>query len=525
MEKAEIEKYIDIAKRRMWWIIIPFLLSILIAGGWYLKLPKIYRATTLILVQRQKVPAGYVREIVSTTVEDRIRTITEQITSRSNLENIINEFNLFNQPGSPVFMEDKIENLRKRIKVEVSRRSGRGTNAFQISFTGKNPKQVADIANALTSYFIAENMKIREDQAIGTSEFLADELETIRKKLLDKEEELKRYRERYMGGLPEQLDTNLRILGGLQQQLTTNQENLREAETRRLMIQQQLGDLAELRKKHAPAKGTEGNTEQPLDQLRAQLASLKARYTEKHPDIIRLKQKVSELESKEQTPPAAGQTNHEQGAKSTAERNLVNQLREIQIEITNLKAEATRLNSQMNVYQARVENTPKREQELMSLNRDYANIRETYNSLLSRKLEADIAVNLERKQKGEQFRILDAAKVPIRPYRQNVQRKFLMIIALGFALGCGLAYLREMMDTSFRRPEEIEDLLRIPVIASFPMTYSTKEVRRMRRNKILAFLGVGFTFVLLAVSMMFYIKGVDATVAFFKSTMGNILPI
>jgi uncharacterized protein involved in exopolysaccharide biosynthesis len=172
MERVEIEKYKDMAMRRIWWIIIPLLLSILIGLGLYLKLPKIYRASTLILIQAQKVPQEYVREIVTSDIEDRVRTITQQVTSRTNLENIIREFNLYNEPGGPVFMEAKVEGLRRRITVDVSGGGRRGANAFQISFIGSYPKQVADVTNALASYFIAENLKLREDQAMGTAEFL-----------------------------------------------------------------------------------------------------------------------------------------------------------------------------------------------------------------------------------------------------------------------------------------------------------------------------------------------------------------
>jgi polysaccharide chain length determinant protein (PEP-CTERM system associated) len=518
MEPFEIEKYKEIALRWRWWIIIPFLLSILIGIGLGLVLPKSFQASTLILVQPQKVPASYVKEIVSVDIGDRLRTITQQVTSRTNLEKIINEFNIYNEPGRHMFMEEKVGKLRKKITVDVSRGGRRGANAFEIFFTGKYPKQTAKVANALTSYFITENLKLREDYAIGTSEFLTDELETIRKNLLEKEEGLKRYREKYMGGLPEQLDSNLRILDRIQEQLITNQENLREAGNRKLLIQQQISEAAEIRRARKAPTEVGGKIAQftSLDQLKAQLASLEARYTQRHPDIIRLKEKIADLESKEKTESKEVQGVPGDRGVTQAEINLVNQLREMELEIANLKAEAAQLRSQMKWYQTHVENTPKREQELMSLNRDYSNIRETYNSLLSRKLEAEIAVNMERKQKGEQFRILDSAKVPIIPFKPNVKRILLMTVALGFALGCGLAYLRETMDTSFRRPEDIEEVLQIPIIASLPFTYNAKELRRLKRKKILTLASVGLTFLLLGVVMVLSIKGVDATINFVK---------
>jgi len=521
MEPFEIEKYKEIALRRRWWIIIPFLLSILTGIVLTLVLPKVYQANTLILIQPQKVPASYVQEIVSVDIEDRVRTITQQVTSRTNLEKIINEFNLYNKPGSHMFMEDKVKILRKNISIEIlsgSGRRGATPSSFQIFFTGKYPKRVANVTNALASYFIAQNLKIREDQAIGTSEFLADELENIRRRLLEKEEELKGYREKFMGGLPEQLDTNLRILERIQGQIVTNQENLREAENRKLMIQQQLAEAAEMRRvREAPVEGA-GEIAQStsLDQLKTQLASLEAKYTQRHPDVIHLKEKIADLESKEKTDVKPVQEIPENRDMILAERNLVNQLREIELEIKNLKAEATQLHSQMKWYQAQVERTPKREQELMSLNRDYENIRETYNSLLGRKLEAELAVSMERKQKGEQFRILDPAEVPIRPLKPDIRRILLMTVLLGFALGCGLAYLRETMDTSFRRPEDVEEVLQIPIIASLPFTLSARELKRIKRKEILTVVSIGLTFLLLGVVIVLSLKGVDATINFIK---------
>ncbi|MBW1613165.1 MAG: protein GumC, partial [Deltaproteobacteria bacterium] len=366
MEPFEIEKYKEIALRRRWWIIIPFLLSILVGIGLSLMLPKSYRAGTLILVQPQKVPASYVQEIVSVDIGDRLRTITQQVTSRTNLEKIIKEFNLYNEPGRQIFMEEKVNKLREKISVDVSRGGRRGANAFEIFFTGKYPKQTAEVANALTSYFITENLKLREDQAIGTSEFLTDELETIRNNLLEKEEELKRYRERYMGGLPEQLDSNLRILDRIQGQLITNQENLREAENRKLMIQQQIAEAAEMRRARAVPVERQGEIAQStsLNQLKTQLASLEAKYTQRHPDVIHLKEKIADLESKEKADVKTVQNVPENRDVIQAERNLRNQLREIQLEIKNLKAEAAQLHSQMKWYQTQVEKTPKREQEL-----------------------------------------------------------------------------------------------------------------------------------------------------------------
>ncbi|MEA3359892.1 MAG: GNVR domain-containing protein [Thermodesulfobacteriota bacterium] len=427
-------------------------------------------------------------------------------------------------------MEDKIQDLRRRIAVKVSKASRHETNSFEIFFTGKDPRQIAKIANALSSYFINENLKLREDQAIGTSEFLTDELATIRKRLMEKEEGLKDYRKKHMGGLPEQLETNLRILERIQQQIITNQENLRESRNRKILIQQQITEARELKKRLSVSVNNEKDSDEPatLSKMMSQLAALEARYTQKHPNVIRMKEKIAELEAKEAKEREAKEKMASDESKnisktSETEKKLLKQLREIDIQIKNFKDEEIQLRSQMKRYQIRVENTPKLEQELMSLKRDYDNIRETYNSLLSRKLEAELAVNMEKKQKGEQFRIIDPAKPPERPFKPDIIRIFLMSIGLGLALGFGLAYFRETLDTSFRGPNEVENVLQLPVLASIPLTYNAVELRKKKRKKIISILSLVFAILILCALTVVSVKGIEPTIQFINKIWAKIL--
>ncbi|OPL11770.1 MAG: hypothetical protein AVO38_15570 [delta proteobacterium ML8_D] len=505
-------------------------MSIAVGAVLNIKMPKVYKTSALIMVQRPKVPSQYIRNIMSTDLEDRIRTITQQVTSWTNLEKVIQRFNLYASPENNMFMEDKIEDLRKRIAVNVSKASRQEANSFEIVFTGKEPRQIAEIANALASYFIEENLKIREDQVISTSEFLTDELATIRQRLAEKEETLKLYRKKYMGGLPEQLETNLRILERIQQQIINNQENLREAKNRKILIQQQIAEARELKKQFVESMKTEKiekSGDSPLDQMKSELSALQARYTEKHPNVIRLKEKIAELEAKEKEIKPEEKIRSEDVKEiinaTETEKKLLEQLRELDIQIKDFENEAANLRSEMNRYQTRVEETPKREQELMVLKRDYDNIRETYNSLLTRKLEAELAVNMEKKQKGEQFRVLDPAKTPKKPFKPDIRRIFLMSIGLGLALGFGLAYFRETLDTSFRAPNEIENLLQIPVLASIPFTFNAIELRRKKRKKVISMLFLLFTIAILGVLTVVSIKGIESTMRFIYKIWSRLL--
>ena len=204
-EAFKLGYYIELVLKRRWLIIIPFCLAMIVGIILVFTLPKTYEADTLILVRPQRVPEKYVSSIVSTDIESRINTISQQIMSRTNLENIINQFNLFSEPHhDKMFIEDKIANLRRRIQITVERsrdRRNQSADAFSIYFTGTNPEVVMRVANGLASFFINENLKVREAQAVSTSDFLEDELKTMRKRLEVVEQRLKDYRKNIHGCL------------------------------------------------------------------------------------------------------------------------------------------------------------------------------------------------------------------------------------------------------------------------------------------------------------------------------------
>lgn len=512
---AAIIQYLETAQRRKWCVIIPFLLMCLSGLAYLLVTPKIYEAQTLILVQAQRVPEDFVRTIVSTSVEDRLRTITQQVMSRTNLEKIINKYYLYAKSDSRSMIDDKVALTRKNINIAVSPTgwgTGAESNTFTISFRGQEPRTVMEVTNALASNFITENLKSRESQAIGTTSFLADELEVAEKRLMEKEEELKRYRERYMGALPEQLETNLSILERLQEQRDQLNSNLRDAENRRILIQKQMAEQRTAEPVLTVGSATTGQENRDIGSLRNELAALESRYTQNHPDVIRLKNMIAKLEV--QRSGSGSDLAEGESSLSVEDETLRRQSQNIMLEINSLKSELKKVKSQAKLHQIRIEETPKREQELLSLKRDYENLQELYNSLLARKLEAEIAVSMEKKQKGEQFKVIDPAKIPSRPVEPDVMQIILLTLVLGLGLGGGLAFMMEAMDTSFKATDEIEDELQLPVLVSMPIRYSEKEEKRIKWKKAFAFTSVGLSFILSAIGLVLVTKGVDNTLEF-----------
>jgi polysaccharide chain length determinant protein (PEP-CTERM system associated) len=530
MDSFNFREYLDIAVRRIYWIIIPFLIILL--GGFYyiLETPKIYQASTLILVQAQKVPENYVRSTVTTSVQDRLRTIEQQVTSRTNLENIIKECKLFDQPPeNKMLTEEKVALVKKQIGINVANPSG-GESAFSISFIGKDPVKITQVTNALASNFISENLKIRESQAFGTSDFLINELETVRIKLEEKEKQLKAYKEKYMGGLPEQLDANLKILDRLQIQLDQLKNNLKTDEDKLAALQQPVaavGQLVAIPSTLNNVPSGQSADENNIFALKKELASLQARYTDSYPDIIQLKNKIAILEKTQSSSVSASSSDSTTQPKASSPQiagNNRSRQKEIDIrnEISSIKAEITKTEADIDWYQTKVKDTPTRAQEMLSLNRDYNNLNNQYNTLLNKELESELSLSMEKKQQGEQFKIIDPAKVPVKPIKPNIQKLALLILVLGVGVGCCLAYLIEFMDTSYKSLLEIEKDLTIPVLITMPTIYSQAEVLKKKWRKILAIASISIGFVFCTVCIVIAVKGTAFTVNYLKIIFNNV---
>jgi polysaccharide chain length determinant protein (PEP-CTERM system associated) len=492
-----IYDYLEIGLRRKWYIIIPLTLCVLVSFGVYKYLPKVYRATTLILVQPQRVPESYVQTTITDSVAGRLSTIGQEILSRTRLEKVIQEFNLYSDMRKALSLEEVVENMRKAIevKVQTNPQNDRTQNSFSISFEGEDPKTVMMVTNKLASLFIEENLKVRESQAEGTAEFLSKELVEMDERLKQKENLIRNFKERSMGQLPQQLDANLRTLERLQQQLQTASENLRAAEDRNMLLQNQIEQLkmrGQLSVSHRdPGSGTEelarqGIPEDPLiaqlNNLKRELASAQSKYKDTHPDVIDLKKKIANLEVKvkklfeSQEADRAGTGMSEESLSGfTLDPNTARliaqhteQYNSAKLEAKRLKEEIKNLKEQIGIYQKRIEDTPKREQEIALLTRDYDLLKTNYQSLMEKKIQAQMAENLERKQQGEQFKILDPARIPEKPVKPDRKKILLMGVAIGLVAGLGLVWFRESMDQSFHAISDLEEYLGIPVIATIP---------------------------------------------------------
>lgn len=488
----------DIARavwRRRVWFLVPLVLGV-IGAIWALRvLPKTYRAVTTVLVEPQKVPADYVKPTIATSIEDRLRTIEPQIKNRDNLARIIREMDLYPELTQRGFLEGAIARARRDLTIQLQ------GNTFRIYFEERDPVKAARTANRVAESFIESNLKLRENQAQGTSSFLETELEKTKSRLEVQEARIAEFKRQNLGDLPEQRDTNLRSVEQLQTKLEINMDALDKAETRRLLLQSQMAELRNQqsgsRRSTLTALGVApAGPDQPsrLDQLRAQLAELRARYTDRHPDVIRTRAEIAQLEALEKVrkaPPSTvasaapgtpAATNDDDDAPK-ADPMLKAEVASVDLEIRSLKTERERILGDIARVQGRLENVPRVEQELLSLTRDYDNIKSSYESLLDKRLNARLYENLEKSQQGESFTIIERALPPTSPYSPNP----LLVLGLGLIAGglLGLlsALLRERSDHTYPDVEALQQAFPgLPVLATIPVFQGARSAARSRRR-------------------------------------------
>src|SRR5262245_36615757 len=289
--------------RRKWLAVIVFAVPFVVAVSLITFMPSVYRSTTTILVDRQQVPESMVRPTVTSALETRLHTISQEILSRSRLDALIKQFNLYADLRQRVPLEEVIGRMRRDIKLELRSVQRNNNNpdgvtvAFDLSFDGRNPETVARVTNTLESFYIEENLKARERQAVGTSEFLKVQLTEAKKRLDAQEALVSDFKKRYMGELPQQTDANLGAIERLSTQLRLNSDSQTRLKERRDAIARQYAEAAS----QSADGGTEGKAER-LSRLKLELRSLRSTYSDKYPDIARLKDEIAALEREIDTP-------------------------------------------------------------------------------------------------------------------------------------------------------------------------------------------------------------------------------
>jgi protein tyrosine kinase modulator len=455
-----------------------------------LAMPGIYRATATVLVARPEMTTSSTRAALTGELEARLNRIGEEILSRSRLEQLLNRYDLYG-PHTKDDMEQSATRFRRDVRVDmrgIDPVQGRGTTiAFAITVRGRDPKMVADVANELAAFYVAENSTIRERRANESLQDVKREVDDAQARLDEQDRRTNEFKRRNMGQLPEQVAANLSMLERLNAQLALNNHNQVVAMERRTAMRRP-GD-SEMQVAASPEEALHMR----LNQLNFDLAKLQRTYSDKYPDVILTKQEIENTKKQlAELGPSAGKSS---APKAAAPPHAMDS------ELAGLKAEDQRLRQMIAAYQSRVEIAPEREQELQQLSRDYRASREISDAALKRYHDAQAAVDVERRRAREEFQVLESAVAPREPAAPNRPKLVLLGVALACAATAAIVMLAEQLDTSFHGVDDLRSFSKLPVLVTIPeITTRADRTRRRWRWRLAASAGVVGLFLVIGIA-------------------------
>jgi len=474
-----LREYARIASRSKWLILGCLALSVGLAWGYCVIAPNFYLSEALILAEEQKSLDNVDQGAGEGNLEQRIFLIQRQIMSRDFLGPIAREFNLYPKELTEQDEDVAVRRLANSIAVEMIKKEragnfvGRsGVDAFTVSFMHEDPGIAMQVTGRIAEQFVEGNTKEREKSAEGTSEFLDDQVRTVKLELEKKEEQISRFKSGHIGELPQQTDANLHALDRLQNDINLVNEGIQRHSDRLAMVEKAIQEYR-LYGRQNPAFMTNSMEPDPLfariKQLREQQIKLKAEFKDEYPEVILTKEELRRVEERlvELYGPEAIKPDDKKPFDPYLQ-DLAKQQSEDKSELNLLKNRQQMLYASRKDYEKRVERFPEVEQELLILERDYNNMRTNYTMLLDKRLHARVAENMEKRQRNGKFRILDSASFPRVPAIPNRPKVLMFAFLFGSVLGVGLSVMRERLSPQFRGPEDVDLLVGPQLLAAIP---------------------------------------------------------
>jgi polysaccharide chain length determinant protein (PEP-CTERM system associated) len=479
------EDYGAMLKRRWWIIAIPAVLLPLIGFAITYLVPPEYISQTLVLVEQQKVPETYVKPVISEDLNARLATMKEQILSRSRLAPIIERFNLYGNKG--LSMDDRIDVARKGIGIKPIQsdiaRTG-GLPGFFITFTAGDARTAQLVCGEITSLFVSENLHARATSAAGTTDFLKGQLADAKSKLDEQAAKLSKFQQSYAGRLPGEEATNMNMMATLNTQLDVATQSLTRMEQDKsymeAMLSQQLAQNAQ-----SPGMAPQAQQAE-LQSLLDQESQLTARYTDDYPDVVSVRRKIKELRAQMAKAPAPSTS--ATPSVSAPSRNdslgvqqLRAQLRSLELGIAQKRRDQERIQGQLRVYQDRISASPAVQEEFKNITRDTQTAQQFYDDLLNKMNQSKMATDLERRQQGEQFTVMDEPNLPEEPAFPKRSVFVFGGLAAGMGLGLLIAGLLEYRDTAMRSERDVWVFTKLPTLAVIEFAAEAERPQSKRR--------------------------------------------
>ena len=452
-----------VLRRRKLAVLVPaVLLTAAGAAAAYL-MPARYRAEALLLAEPRVAREGTHPEL---DVQGQLARITDVLYRPSLLERVSREFELF--PESAHITEDELAILKQRIALRVE-----SERMFSLGFEDSDPQRVARVTWRLAELVVEETGAEREERAEATADFLGQQIATVESRLEEQSRAIKAYRERWVAEIPEQVTTNLKLLESVQERLQRGSEALLEQQARRAAILREMEELESQGFSRDPSEAR-------LEELRMGLRQLQRRYQDEHPDVIKARAELEELE--------AAVANGTAGAAPPEYTEARMRLLQLAAELEGVEERLSRgtfeqgaLRENGSSYQRRIEAAPRHEMALTAMTRDYDDTRTQYLDLLSQLNQARLSERLEKSHQASVLRIVEPPRVPARPFAPNRLRIALLGLAAGLGVGLGAAFLFEQSDRSLRDVDELETATNLPVLATIP-SLDRRDRRRTARG-------------------------------------------
>lgn len=466
--------------RRHWTICVYTAVAGLVIGiALALVMPKRYQSKTIVLVEQPSVSPTYVPAAISEDWNSRLASMQQQILSTTRLSDVIQKLNLYPNENGKVPMDVLVARLQTAIVVDpmepIQGDPDRGLPGFDVTVTFSDPGHAQQICQEVTSLFMEQNSRLREEHAENTTEFLSQQLEEAKAKLDDQDAKLADFKSKHLGDLPDEEQTNLSLLMGYNTQLESVTQNVGRLQQEKAfdesLLSQQLAAWKQSQENH----GQDSNTlEQERQAAEAKLTALQAQYTDEYPDVIAAKQDLDAINQKIAAAQQAGPTESSAPAKPTSmEPPQIQQLRaqvqQASIAVEEALKQEQSLQGQIGAVQSRVKASPEVEEDFKDITRDYQTALDFYNDLLKKHDEAAEATDLEHEQEGEQFGVLDPPNYPSRASFPNPVLFSAGGFGGGLALGLVVIAIFMIQDSTLHSDRDVETMLHVPVIAMIPL--------------------------------------------------------
>ena len=476
-------RILDILRRRRLLAIGMFAAVLSAAVSFAIYLPDLYRGQALVLIERP-VDESIVRSAESAPgeLESRLHIIKQEILSRDRLLALITRFKLYPKQMKDGAIDDALNQMRSDVEVNPSgpeQLSGKTkTVSFTLNYTGDSAKTVAEVTNAIAAFYVEQNDSIRSQSALGTSQFLREQLAAAKAQLDHQEQAVTQYTTKYTGQLPQQVGVNLATLERMNTQLRLNgEQQIRLIEQREKLLEGLDDPNAITRAENSDASPEMIERLKQIDKLKSDFAQLQTKFTSKHPDVVRLQDQIADLQQQEAQAEAAAQKKREASKAAVAASTAAVQdaqaprrrtIESLDAELAKMRDEEAAIRATIGSFEQRLEGAPEREQEFALITRDRQAAKDLYDSLLKRYDEAQLSASMETDRQGERFRILEPALPAEGPSAPNRIRLLLMGILLALAAAVAVVLTAEQFDVSFHGIDELREFTSVPVLVSIP---------------------------------------------------------